>query len=154
MGRLCPGTDSQKGSRPPCLANAPSTSIHRSVLGASWECSPYRAMPVPLLYLTISLLEGLNGFAAAAKAAGAFNWNNLCDDVQDALAAERSHYPACTDCHWMIGDSAARTGLDHSSIAIQRPQRASQTTHATSLAPGRTSLYIRRLTPERVFRGA
>jgi len=32
--------------------------------------------------------QGVNGFAAAAQAAGLFNWNGLSNDVQDALAAD------------------------------------------------------------------
>jgi hypothetical protein len=32
--------------------------------------------------------QGVNGFAAAAQAAGLFSWNSLANDVQDALAAD------------------------------------------------------------------
>jgi len=32
--------------------------------------------------------QGVNGFAAAAQAAGVFTWNSLSNDVQDALAAD------------------------------------------------------------------
>jgi hypothetical protein len=34
------------------------------------------------------VMQGTNGFAAAAQAAGLFTWNNLSDDVQDALAGD------------------------------------------------------------------
>ena len=34
------------------------------------------------------VMQGINGFAAAAQAAGLFSWNSLSDDVQDALAAD------------------------------------------------------------------
>src|SRR5260370_20033380 len=34
------------------------------------------------------VLQGINGFASAAQAAGLFTWNNLSDDVQDAQAAD------------------------------------------------------------------
>jgi hypothetical protein len=35
-----------------------------------------------------TVMQGLNGFASAAQAAGLFSWNSLSDDVQDSKAAD------------------------------------------------------------------